>query len=43
MDGPAQRERSGECHSGFFGLGPYNMLNTSGAVVLGMVYNYVPI
>ena len=25
-----------------FGLGPYNMLNTSGAVVLGMVYNYVP-
>ena len=28
---------------GFFGLGPYNMLNTSGAVVLGMVYNYVPI
>ena len=27
---------------GFFGLGPFNMLNTSGAVVLGMVYNYVP-
>ena len=27
---------------GFFGLGPYNMLNTSGAVVLGMVYNYLP-
>jgi spermidine/putrescine transport system permease protein len=27
---------------GFFGLGPYQMLNTSGAVVLGMVYNYVP-
>ena len=25
-----------------FGLGPFNMLNTSGAVVLGMVYNYVP-
>ena len=24
---------------GFFGLGPYTMLNTSGAVVLGMVYN----
>ena len=23
-------------------LGPYTMLNTSGAVVLGMVYNYVP-
>ena len=27
---------------GFFGLGPYTMLNTSGAVVLGMVYNYLP-
>ena len=27
---------------GVFGLGPYNMLNTSGAVVLGMVYNYLP-
>ena len=27
---------------GLFGLGPYTMLNTSGAVVLGMVYNYVP-
>ena len=27
---------------GVFGLGPYTMLNTSGAVVLGMVYNYVP-
>ncbi len=27
---------------GFFGLGPFTMLNTSGAVVLGMVYNYVP-
>ena len=27
---------------GFIGLGPYTMLNTSGAVVLGMVYNYVP-
>ena len=27
---------------GVFGLGPYNMLNTSGAVVLGMVYNYIP-
>ena len=25
---------------GFIGLGPYTMLNTSGAVVLGMVYNY---
>lgn len=27
---------------GFFGLGPYKLLNTEGAVVLGMVYNYLP-
>ncbi len=27
---------------GYFGLGPYKMLNTQGAVVLGMVYNYLP-
>lgn len=27
---------------GLFGLGPFNMINTSGAVVLGMVYNYLP-
>ena len=27
---------------GFFGLEPITFLNTSGAVVLGMVYNYVP-
>lgn len=27
---------------GFIGLGPYKMLNTEGAVVLGMVYNYLP-
>ena len=27
---------------GLVGLGPFNMLNTAGAVVLGMVYNYVP-
>ncbi|MGN1103110.1 MAG: ABC transporter permease, partial [Huintestinicola sp.] len=27
---------------GIFGLGPYKMLNTEGAVVLGMVYNYLP-
>ena len=27
---------------GFVGLGPYKMLNTQGAVVLGMVYNYLP-
>ena len=26
---------------GLFGLGPFKMLNTSGAVVLGMVYNYL--
>ncbi|MCD8181638.1 MAG: ABC transporter permease [Firmicutes bacterium] len=25
-----------------FGLGPFKMLNTQGAVVLGMVYNYLP-
>ena len=27
---------------GVFGIGPYHMINTSGAVVLGMVYNYLP-
>ncbi len=27
---------------GFVGLGPYKLINTSGAVVLGMVYNYLP-
>lgn len=27
---------------GFFGLGPFQMINTPGAVVLGMVYNYLP-
>jgi spermidine/putrescine transport system permease protein len=27
---------------GWLGLGPFTMLNTAGAVVLGMVYNYVP-
>lgn len=25
-----------------FGLGPFTMINTSGAVVLGMVYDYIP-
>ena len=25
-----------------FGIGPFNMINTQGAVVLGMVYNYLP-
>ena len=27
---------------GFVGLGPFEMINTQGAIVLGMVYNYVP-
>ena len=27
---------------GLFGIGPLDMINTSGAVVLGMVYNYLP-
>ena len=27
---------------GLFGLGPFSMINTQGAVVLGMVYNYLP-
>jgi spermidine/putrescine transport system permease protein len=27
---------------GLFGLGPFEMINTGGAVVLGMVYNYMP-
>lgn len=27
---------------GLIGLGPFKMLNTQGAVVLGMVYNYIP-
>ncbi len=27
---------------GLFGIGPIQMINTSGAVVLGMVYNYLP-
>lgn len=27
---------------GTVGLGPFRMINTSGAVVLGMVYNYLP-
>lgn len=26
----------------FIGIGPFKMLNTEGAVVLGMVYNYLP-
>ncbi len=27
---------------GLFGLGPFKMIDTQGAVVLGMVYNYLP-
>ena len=27
---------------GVFGIGPFHMINTSGAVGLGMVYNYLP-
>ncbi len=27
---------------GIFGIGPFQMINTSGAVILGMVYNYLP-
>ncbi|MDD2956121.1 MAG: ABC transporter permease [Oscillospiraceae bacterium] len=27
---------------GLFGVGPFDMINTQGAVVLGMVYNYLP-
>lgn len=27
---------------GLFGMGPFNMINTNGAVILGMVYNYLP-
>lgn len=27
---------------GIFGIGPFKLLNTQGAVVLGMVYNYIP-
>ena len=27
---------------GYLNLGPFHMINTSGAVILGMVYNYLP-
>lgn len=27
---------------GFFGIGPLHMINTGGAVILGMVYNFIP-
>ena len=37
-------ERNGLTNRFFalFGLGPFEMINTQGAVVLGMVYNYLP-
>ncbi len=37
-------ERNGLINSflGIFGIGPFDMINTAGAVVLGMVYNYLP-
>ena len=37
-------EKNGLINSFFalFGIGPFNMINTGGAVVLGMVYNYLP-
>ncbi len=37
-------ERNGLINSflGLFGIGPFDMINTAGAVVLGMVYNYLP-
>lgn len=27
---------------GYIGIGPFKLLNTQGAVILGMVYNYIP-
>ena len=27
---------------GLFGIGPFQMINTQGAIVLGMVYNFLP-
>ena len=27
---------------GLFGMGPFEMINTQGAVILGMIYNYLP-
>lgn len=37
-------EKTGLINSffGLFGLGPYNLIGTSGAVIVGMVYNYLP-
>ena len=37
-------EKTGLINSvlGFFGIGPLHLIGTSGAVILGMVYNYLP-
>lgn len=37
-------ERNGLINKFFalFGMGPFEMINTNGAVILGMVYNYLP-
>ncbi len=37
-------ERNGLINRFFalFGVGPFNMINTQGAVILGMIYNYLP-
>lgn len=37
-------EKTGLINSflGFFGIGPLKLIGTSGAVILGMVYNYIP-
>ncbi len=37
-------ERNGLINKFFalFGIGPFDMINTQGAVVLGMIYNYLP-
>ncbi len=42
MDDPAGKNGLINKLLGLFGIGPFNMINTSGAVVLGMVYNYLP-
>lgn len=37
-------EKTGLINSffGLFGIGPFKLIGTSGAVILGMVYNYIP-
>ncbi|MGN0174302.1 MAG: ABC transporter permease [Acutalibacteraceae bacterium] len=37
-------EKTGLINSflGLFGIGPFNLIGTSGAVIIGMVYNYLP-